>query len=217
MPKKVSHQERRRLIADALMRVAAERGLEAVSLRHVAAEAGVTSGMVQHYFRTKDEMMAFAMEVVRERNQARLTEAMGRLGASPAPRDLIRTMVRELLPVDEPRRADGRVAMAFLAYTAVRPAAAAPLQKETAELVTFIAQQIRTAQAAGDGDPGIDPDDAAVGLLAVMEGLGIYLLGGHYTPDTALAALDAHLELIFGRPAAPRPEPAEAGATGSRG
>ena len=58
MPKKVDHQERRTLIADALMRVAADQGLEAVSLRHVAAAAGVSSGMVQHYFRTKDEMMA---------------------------------------------------------------------------------------------------------------------------------------------------------------
>ena len=37
MPKKVDRQERRTLIADALVRVAAEQGLEAVSLRHVAA------------------------------------------------------------------------------------------------------------------------------------------------------------------------------------
>lgn len=65
MPKKVDRHERRTLIADALMRVAARQGLEAVSLRHVAAEAGVSPGMVQHYFRTKDEMMAFAMAVVR--------------------------------------------------------------------------------------------------------------------------------------------------------
>src|SRR3954467_4457371 len=42
------------------MRVAAHQGLEAVSLRHVATEAGVSTGMVQHYFRTKDEMMTFA-------------------------------------------------------------------------------------------------------------------------------------------------------------
>lgn len=198
MPRKVDHRERRTLIADALMRVAAERGLEAVSLRHVAAEAGVTSGMVQHYFRTKDEMMTFAMEVVRERNQARLTEAMSRLGPSPAPRDLIRMMVRELLPLDEPRRADGRVAMAFLAYTAVRPAAAKALQEDTAEMVKFLAGQIHAAQEAGEADTAVDPDHAAAGLLAIMEGLGVYLLGGHYTSDTALAAFDAHLARIFG-------------------
>ncbi|MEU5722876.1 TetR family transcriptional regulator C-terminal domain-containing protein [Micromonospora sp. NPDC047738] len=200
MPKRVDHGERRKLIADALMRVAAERGLEAVSLRHVAAEAGVSSGMVQHYFRTKDEMMTFALSVVRDRSEARVTRAVAALGDEPSPRTLLRTMLAELLPLDEARRADGRVALAFLAYTAVRPAVAAGLHQDSAELLAFIAGQIRTAQAAGATH--VDPDRAAVALLAVMEGLGVYLLGGHYPPETALAALDAQLDLLFG------PEPA---------
>jgi hypothetical protein len=45
--------------------------------------------------------------------------------------------------------------------------------------------------------PVRDPD-AAAGLLALMEGLGVYLLGGHYTAEQALGALDAHLDLLFG-------------------
>ena len=57
MPRRVDHQLRRKQLADAVMRLAATEGLEEVSLRHVAAEAGVSTGMVQHYFRTKDEMM----------------------------------------------------------------------------------------------------------------------------------------------------------------
>ncbi|MEU9824574.1 TetR/AcrR family transcriptional regulator [Micromonospora chersina] len=193
MPKRVDHGERRALIADALMRVAAEQGLEAVSLRHVAAAAGVSSGMVQHYFRTRDEMMTFALAVVRDRNEARVTRAIAALGETPAPRELLRTMLAELLPLDEERRADGRVALAFLAYTAVRPAVAAALHDETAALLDFIAGLIR----AGAGTT-VDPERAAVGLLAVMEGLGIYLLGGHYPPETALAALDNQLDLLFG-------------------
>ncbi|MGR6317043.1 TetR family transcriptional regulator C-terminal domain-containing protein [Micromonospora soli] len=199
MPKRVDHRERRTLIADALMRVAAEHGLEAVSLRHVAAEAGVSAGMVQHYFRTKDEMMAFALSVVHEHSEARVTRAVAALGEDPDPRTLLRTMLVELLPLDEARRADGRVALAFLAYTAVRPAVAVALHQETAGLLAFIAGQIRRAPAA---DRRVDPDRAAVGLLAVLEGLGIYLLGGHYPPETALAALDAQLDLIF-EPAEP--------------
>ncbi|MEV4479495.1 TetR/AcrR family transcriptional regulator [Micromonospora coxensis] len=197
MPKRVDHQERRTLIADALMRVAAEHGLEAVSLRHVAAEAGVSSGMVQHYFRTKDEMMAFALSVVREHGEARVTAALTALGPAPSPRTLLRTMLGELLPLDEARRADGRVALAFLAYTAVRPAVAAGLHQDTAEMLAFIAGQIRVAQAAGTARPAVDPDAAATALLALMEGLGVYLLGGHIGPEAALAALDAHLDLIF--------------------
>ncbi|WP_200212526.1 TetR/AcrR family transcriptional regulator [Micromonospora coerulea] len=187
MPKKVDPQERRTLIADALMRVAAEQGLEAVSLRHVAAEAGVSAGMVQHYFRTKDEMMAFALAVVRDRSQIRVTEAVARLGDNPSPRLLLRTMIAALLPLDEQTRSDGRVALAFLAYTAVRPAAAAGLREETAQLIAFIASVL----------PAPNASEAAAGLLALMEGLGVYLLGGQYTAEQALSALDAHLDMIF--------------------
>jgi len=169
------------------MRVAAEQGLEAVSLRHVAAAADVSAGMVQHYFRTKDEMMAFALAVVRERAEVRITAAVERLGADPAPRLLLRTMIAALLPLDGEARDDGRVALAFLAYTAVRPGAAAGLRGDTREMVGFVAGLL----------PGPRSAEAAAGLLALMEGLGVYLLGGHYTPDQALGALDAHLDLLF--------------------
>jgi AcrR family transcriptional regulator len=187
MPKKVDHQERRTQIADALMRVAAAQGLEAVSLRHVAAEAGVSAGMVQHYFRTKDEMMTFAMDVVKDRNESRVTAAIAALGPAPAPRLLLRTFLCTLLPLGEESRADGRVALAFLAYTAVRPSSAPALRDETAQMVSFLSSLI----------PGGDTT-AAAGVLALMEGLGMYLLGGQYTDGQAVAALDAQLDRLFG-------------------
>jgi AcrR family transcriptional regulator len=198
MPKVVDRRERRMLIVDALLRVAAKHGIEAVSLRHVAAEAGVTSGMVQHYFSTKDEMMAFAMVEVRKRHAARIAEAVGRLGPSPSPRDLVRTILAEVLPLDEPRRADGRVVLAFLAYAAVRPDAATLLRDDTQWILGFVADQIRAAQDAGAARIALDPAPAAASLVAMMEGLGMYLLAGQYSPQTALDTLDAQLALIFG-------------------
>jgi AcrR family transcriptional regulator len=197
VPKQVDHGQRRTLIADALMRVAADRGLEAVSLRHVAEEAGVSAGMVQHYFRTRDEMMEFAMRVVRERVGRRMEAAGAALGSAPTVRAALRAMLVELLPVDEPRRVDGRVALAFLAYAAVRPAAAASMRPDTAGMLAFITEQLHTAQHAGEVRPDVSPAAAAVGLVAVIEGLGLYLLGDNYPPQTALDALDAHLDLIF--------------------
>jgi AcrR family transcriptional regulator len=187
MPKKVDHESRRRLIADALMRVAADQGLEAVSLRHVAAEAGVSAGLVQHYFRTKDEMMAFALSVVKDRSSARIGTAVSALGPDPAPRLLLRTFIAALLPLDDASREDGRVALAFLAYTAVRPSASASLRSDTAQLVAFIADLVPVTPAA----------PAAAGILALMEGLGVYLLGGQYTAAQALEVLDAHLDMLF--------------------
>ena len=198
MPKKVDHAERRTLIADALITVAAQQGLEAVSLRHVAAAAGVSSGMVQHYFRTKDEMMRFAMAAVRERSETRISAALARLGPDPAPRDLLRTMIAGILPLEEETRAYARVGLAFLAYAAVRPAAADLLHAETRQLLDFVAGLI------GADGRAPDPAAAAVTLLAAMEGLGIYLLAGQCTADEALRALDTHLDMLFG-PATRRP------------
>ena len=99
MPKKVDPEERRRLIADALMRVAAEQGLESVSLRHVATQAGVSAGMVQHYFRTRDEMMALKGKVPDEAWLARREE----LRAAAAAKALLRNT--ELTPGEIVRQA----------------------------------------------------------------------------------------------------------------
>lgn len=188
MPKQVDPHERRTLLADALLRVAATRGLMDVSLRHVAAEAGVTAGMVQHYFRTKDEMMVFALDVVSARVRARLE-------ADPTthdgPRALVRALLVQLLPVDEDRALEGRVAIAFHAYAASRPAVAVRLRDDTRGMRAMIAEQIRL------GGP-LDPERAATGLLSLVEGLAIHVLGGHVTADHALATLDGHLTLAFG-------------------
>lgn len=192
MPKQVDHRARRAQIASALVRVASRDGLEGISLRQVAAEAEVSAGMVQHYFRTKDEMMRFALAVVRERSQVRVEAAMAALGADPPAREVVRALLVGVLPLDEESRAYGRVGLAFLAYTAVRPAAAENVRADTRQLVGYLAELIRGA------DRPVDPAAAAAGLLAAVEGLGVYLLGGHYTPQTALAAVDTHLDMIFG-------------------
>ena len=79
MPRQVDHVSRRRLIAEAVCHLADERGLEGVTLRDVAARAQVSMGAVQRCFRTKEEMLVFALghisERIRERVQARLVRS----------------------------------------------------------------------------------------------------------------------------------------------
>ncbi|MEV1044460.1 TetR family transcriptional regulator C-terminal domain-containing protein [Streptomyces sp. NPDC049916] len=188
MPRKVDHRARRELLADALMRLAATQGLDGVSLRHVAAEAGVSTGMVQHYFRTKDEMMTFAFTMVEDRIRARCETAE----APDAPRDLVRALLLQILPLDDTRRLEGHVGLAFLAYAAVKPAIQAGVREDAGRMRGFIAEQLRAA-----GTKGVDPDRAATGLLALVDGLGIHLLSRQYTERDAVAALDAQLDLIF--------------------
>lgn len=180
------------------MSLAATRGLEAVSLRHVAAEAGVSTGMVQHYFRTKDEMMTFALEMVMNNIQARSTAEAVALGSAASPGSIVRTLLKQILPLDEPRRLEGHVILAFLAYAAVKPAIATGLRESSGQMRAFMADQISAAQATSDTALRVDPAHAATALLALVDGLGIQILGQQYTADEAVAALDAHLDVLFG-------------------
>ncbi|MFB8061103.1 TetR family transcriptional regulator, partial [Kitasatospora purpeofusca] len=52
MTARVDHEERRRQIAEALLRIADTQGLQSASMRAVAAEAGVSLRLVQYYFET---------------------------------------------------------------------------------------------------------------------------------------------------------------------
>lgn len=201
MPKVVDHDERRRLIAAALLRVAAERGIGAVSLRHVAAEAGVTSGMVQHYFSTKDEMMIFALRIISENVAARMAvdaepEADTGRGRNPAGA-LVRKLLVQLLPFDEQRGIEGKVALGFHAYAATNPSIAEALRKDNAALRTHLADLIRAAQSDGDIPADRDPLPTATALLALVEGLGVHVFGDLYDAAEALAVFDAHLATVF--------------------
>jgi len=190
VPRKVDHRERQELLADALMRLAAARGLQEVSLRHVATEAGVSTGMVQHYFRTKDEMMTFAlgmvMDRIRERSQAELAPA--------SPRKLVRSLLLQILPLDETRRMESHVVLAFLAYAAVKPSIASGVREAAAQMRAFLADQLRAVGPVN----GMDPERAAAGLLALVDGLGLQLLSRQYAEQDAVVALDAQLDLLFG-------------------
>ncbi|MFG3256090.1 TetR/AcrR family transcriptional regulator [Streptomyces sp. NPDC048172] len=189
-------------IAEVLTRIAAERGLEHVSVREVAAAAGVSIGAVQHHFATKDEMLAFAFRHVVERTGARL--AAFRPGRSPE-RDLARVL-RELLPLDETRRAECRVYVAFAARAALDPALAA-IQRETqAQLLDGLTETLRRARDAGLGAgpgtgrvPPLDPRTDATLLLAVVDGLTFDAVAepDRLPPRRLTALLDRYLKRLL--------------------
>ena len=66
----------RDLLLDCLERLMAETGYASVSYRAVAAKAKVTSGLVQYYFPTLDDLFVAAIRRRSEQNVKRLTEAL---------------------------------------------------------------------------------------------------------------------------------------------
>ena len=154
MPKLVDHEERRRQIADALLRTAATRGLHAAGMREVAAEAGVSLRLVQYYFGTKEELLLASMQYLAarfgERAVARFREASGS-GGPARPRDVTAAILAEALPADDERRTFNVVYTAYLALSLTDPALAiAPLVKNSGAVIDVVAAQLQAAQAAGD-------------------------------------------------------------------
>ncbi len=193
MPKQVDPQQRQQEIADALWRVVDQRGFDAVSLRHVAAEAGVSMGLVQHYFRTKEQMLRFAMDAVAERVGRDYAAALAELPDPPSPRASVRALLQQWLPVDERRRREGHALFAFLVGGGTSGGVLGDwLREGMRQLREFVTAQVSAAGVASD------PQRATTILLALSDGLAAHLLGGHLTPEEALAALDTQLDAVFG-------------------
>jgi AcrR family transcriptional regulator len=97
MPKIVDHEQRREQIALVACRVVAQYGLERATIVRIAREAGYTTGMVAHYFDTKQDIIVAALRLILRRIEERLAPRSPEAAA-----DLL-TLLTEALPVDERR------------------------------------------------------------------------------------------------------------------
>jgi TetR/AcrR family transcriptional regulator, transcriptional repressor of bet genes len=195
MPRQVDQDERRRLIAAAVVRLVSSRGVEAASLRAVAAEAGVSMGAVQHYFTSTDEMLLFALEYGNGLFAARIQVLLAR-GGPLAPRAAFRLFCTLLLPLDPDGQTGARLWAALIARGCVDEPTGRLAADAYANLVAFVARSLRESAAALA--TGIDIEQAARQLVTAIEGLRWPVLFGVYREREALAVLDSQLDQIFG-------------------
>jgi TetR/AcrR family transcriptional repressor of bet genes len=107
MPKIVDHERRRDEIAQVACRVVAQYGFDQATIVRIAREAGYTTGMVAHYFDTKQDIIIAALRLILRRVEERLTPAVA--GEQP---DLL-ALLTEALPVDETRYTECAFWIAF--------------------------------------------------------------------------------------------------------
>ena len=99
MPKAVDHEQRREQIAHAACGVVARHGFENATVVRIARAAGYTTGMLPHYFASKQDIILAALRLSLTRIEARLDEA-----GSHGP-DLL-AVLTEALPIDASRFAE---------------------------------------------------------------------------------------------------------------
>ncbi|MCA1655933.1 MAG: TetR/AcrR family transcriptional regulator [Pseudonocardiaceae bacterium] len=185
MPRTADHVLRRQQVAGALLRVIVRGGLAEASLAAVAQEAGVSVGLIQRYFSTKDELLAFAFAHLLDRVDERLTAAAP-TSAEPV-RDTAYRLLEKMLPLDEERFAESVVWVAFLAGTLPDPAAIAPH-------VTGMRRMHQLLTAAGMATA------EAVLLTSVVDGLILDMVTNpaDVTPDVGRACLRLAVDRAFG-------------------
>lgn len=188
VPKTVDHEERRHQIAEAVVRIAATRGLQAASMREVAAEAGVSLRLVQYYFHTKQELLAAVLAYLGEQISRRMTRSVAALGGTTDPRAFLYGALTALLPTDAESR---RIVLAYTAHfteALTDPAQAAAGVAYADALRDVVTEQFRLAKVSGD------PETRAAVTLALVTGLQLSVLAGQCTGEEAVALLTAHLD-----------------------
>jgi len=201
VPKVVDHEQRRHAIAEAVWRLAAGSGLEAVSLAEVAAEAGVSKGHVQHYFANRDELLRYAAGRAGERRCARV---LGHLPDPLTPLDLLRAALAAFLPTDADSRTDALLENAFLIRAVTDERLAADLLSVHRQTLGALQRLLADAQETGQLRADLDPAVEAPRLLALTTGLATHLLLGHQDTGAALATLDRALDQLRTTTEAPR-------------
>jgi AcrR family transcriptional regulator len=97
---------RREQIFRSAVRLVGERGFTHTTMRDLAEETGVSTGMVNHYFANKSQLLAETLRYVSENMQQRIE---GAINAAPPGRERLVALVRSALPTDDVTRNNWRV------------------------------------------------------------------------------------------------------------
>ncbi|MBU8915843.1 TetR/AcrR family transcriptional regulator [Bacillus sp. FJAT-29953] len=114
MPKIVDHDHQKKLIAEATWRVILREGMEGATVRKIAKEAGLSFGALRHYFSTQNELLVYAMNLVKERVIARISK----IAASDLqPKEKVLKVILEIIPINEETMAEMEVWFTFIFYS----------------------------------------------------------------------------------------------------
>jgi TetR/AcrR family transcriptional repressor of bet genes len=107
MPKIVDHEKRREEIALVACKVVADHGFEQATVARIARAAGYTTGMVAHYYDSKQDIILAALRIILLRIEERLTRERQSSESN------LLNVLSEALPLDSQRYTECAFWMAF--------------------------------------------------------------------------------------------------------
>jgi AcrR family transcriptional regulator len=156
----------------------------------------MSHGQLQHYFASRQELLSFAMDFAAEQTAQRVARGLQALGAAPHPRDVLRVILVEMLPLHDDARATSRMNAAYvleaLHDNAIRDRTREGLRQGREQVNVLITQAITDGKIARNRDADTETD-----RVLALTGLTPLLDLEVINPGEALAAIDQHLDELF--------------------
>ncbi|MFP7171134.1 TetR/AcrR family transcriptional regulator [Terribacillus sp. 7520-G] len=190
MPKKIDHKARKQEIAKATWKVIMEGGVEAASVRNIAKEANLSLGSLRHYFTTQDELLNYAMELVKSRCKDRIMEVIRQ---PLPPKELAKKVLLELLPIDSETMAEMQVWFVFTLHFKYKQGESFRQEDGIREIVQRLLVLLSDNEALSRGK---DINKETEKLYALIDGLAIHRLlnpeqfSGEYTAEILTEYVD---------------------------
>ncbi|MEU0086277.1 TetR/AcrR family transcriptional regulator [Streptomyces sp. NPDC006274] len=201
MPRtKGDHEARRRDVSEAVWRVLAAEGFNGLTLRAVARELGATTGLLTHYFPTKDDLVAHALDLLESRSAARPRRAAGQ-GLSA-----VRAALLDVLPLTAEATAANRIWVSSWDTALADPELSDDYGRKYARSRDRLRTSVADAQRLGELPAG-DSERIAAGALAFVLGLVVQALfdPAAFPPERQTRLLDDYLAALASPPPPPSP------------
>jgi AcrR family transcriptional regulator len=197
MPARGNHDARRADVSEAVWRVLAARGFGGLTLRAIAAEMGASTGLLTHYFPSKQALVRHALHVAEERTEARTRRIPADQGLAA-----LRAALLDVLPLSEESTAMSRVWVSFWDAALGDQELGA---KQAARYVRWrgmLRPHVEAAQRGGELPSTVDTDDLVATAAAFAHGLVVQAL---FDPELFPASrqvelLDQFLDRLSTRP-----------------
>ncbi|MGW1467321.1 TetR/AcrR family transcriptional regulator [Streptomyces sp. NPDC001493] len=195
MPRtKGDHEARRRDVSAAVWKVMATRGFAGLTLRAVATELGATTGLLTHYFPTKQALVEYALELLEQRTASRpRREASEGLAA-------FRAALLDILPLTPASTESNRIWVSSWDAALSDSDLSTAYARKYARSRDRLSDQVAAAQELGEL-PRDDPARIAAAAQSFVLGLVVQALfaPAAFPPERQIALLDGHLADLTAR------------------
>ena len=200
MPKAVDQEEQRARIVDATWRVIVEEGLDKATMRRIASRAGCTTGLVTHYFTSKEDLL---LSVVREIS-LRARERHAQAGAGLTGVDALRSVLLTGLPLSTDQIDEWKIWFALWNQSVTSPVLQQQWTRRAKGWSALLRSALVEAVERGEITPRADIDATVEALAAMNYGLAVtaVLSPKPEEPKAIVDVVDHQLRLLASTPPA---------------